>query len=118
MLRLDGAARFRHFVKSVADWEVAWGLWQEGWALMGDSKEEQVFPLWPAREYAAACQTDEWIDYEPKEISLSDLLDEVLPRLKSEGFRLGVFPTPEGKGVTVTVDELDQALREEMERYK
>lgn len=118
VLKLDGPTRFKHFVKRVADEEKAWGLWKDGWALMALAGEERVFPLWPAREYAEKCRGEDWSEYEAEEIPLAALLDELLPKLKERGIRPGVFPTPGGKGVTPTTDELIQALRQEMERYE
>jgi hypothetical protein len=118
VLALDGPARFRHFVARVVDEERAWGLWNDGWALMADSEGAQVFPLWPAREYAEMYRVEDWRSYDPEEIALRTLLDELLPKLKEHGVRPGVFPTLAGKGVTPTVDELCEALRQEMQRYE
>lgn len=114
---LDGPSRFKHFVKRVADAEVAWGLWSDGWALMEADDGAQVFPLWPAREYAQAYATDDWAMYEPEEIALDDLLDELLPKLEANGVRPGVFPTTQGMGTTPTVQELERALQAELEKY-
>ena len=118
VLKLDGPARFEHFVKRVVDEQLAWGLWDDGWALMAVSEGDAVFPLWPAREYAERCCIEDWRQYEPKEIPLQALLDELLPKLKARNVRPGVFPTASGKGVTPTVDELREALIEELERYE
>ena len=117
VLSLDGPARFSYFVKKVADAERAWGLWKDGWALLARTDDVQVFPLWPAREYAERCRVGDIADYEPREIPLSDLLDELLPKLSQRGVLPGVFPTPEGKGVTPTVEELSASLRNEAARY-
>jgi hypothetical protein len=116
VLRLDGPARFAHFVKRVADEERAWGLWREGWALVADGQSD-VFPLWPAPEYAERCRSGDWEGHEAEEIALGDLLDELLPKLAARGIRPGVFPTPDGKGVVTTVEDLSRALRAELERY-
>jgi hypothetical protein len=118
VLRLDGAARFTHFVKRVADSEVAWGLWKDGWALMEDGKGNKVFPLWPAREYAVLCCEGDWSEYEAREMALTDLLDELVPRLAEGGVLPGVFPTPKGKGVTVAPEELAAAIRKERQNYE
>jgi len=118
VLRLDGPARFQHFVKRVADAESAWGLWRDGWALTGDDSGTDAFPLWPAREYAALFQTDDWVDHEPSEIQLRDLLGELLPKLRGKGTRVAVFPRPDGRGVVVTADELEASLRRELENYE
>jgi hypothetical protein len=36
VLKLDGPARFKYFVKWVVAWEHAWGLWDDGWASGAD----------------------------------------------------------------------------------
>jgi hypothetical protein len=117
VLKLDGPARFAHFVKRVVDEERAWSLWDDGWALMVEDAGTEVLPLWPAREYAERCKHEDWSRYEPREVKLSEILDDLLPSLSDAGLRVGVFPTPGGKGVTVAVGELEAALRVEMDRY-
>ena len=117
VLRLDGPTRFAHFVKRVVDDQRAWGLWKDGWALM-EEERGKVFPLWPAREDAEALRFGEWSDYEPSEITLDDLLCDLIPKLEKRGVYPGVFPTPSGKGVVVTCTELSGALLEEMKRYQ
>ena len=117
VLRLDGPKRFDHFVKRVADEERAWGLWNDGWALMTDDNGTAVFPLWPAAEYAELHRTGEWASYAAREIALPDLLEELLPRLAQKGVLPGVFPTPTGKGVTPRPEELLAVLRNEQARY-
>ena len=118
VLKLDGPSRFKYFVKWVVDGRRAWGLWNDGWALSEDDDGVTVFPLWPAREYAELCRTDQWADFQPEEIPLEDLLNVLAPMFIEEGTRPGIFPTPVGKGVIPTVDELRAALREEMKRYE
>lgn len=118
MLQLDGPTRFRHFVKRVADEEKAWGLWQHGWALMATPEGTQVFPLWPAAEYAELHRTGEWEAFEVREIPLADLLDELIPMLVERGAVPGVFPTPGVKGVTPRPEDLGAALRAELEKYE
>ena len=82
-----------------------------------DDDGKEVFPLWPAREYADVARTGEWSEYTPERIQLDDLLGELLPKLAERGVQPGVFPTPQGKGVTPTVAELAAALREQLEKY-
>lgn len=117
ILRLAGPARYEHFVKQVADWEEAWGLYRDGWALAGTSDGKQVFPLWPAREYAALCGRDEWAGYEPAAIPLADLIDGLLPSLDKDGVLPGVFYTPSDKGVTPTVRQLLDDLKAAASEY-
>jgi len=118
VLRLDGPERFRHFVKRVADSERAWGLWNDGWALMENDDGTKVFPLWPAQEYADLHRTGDWAGYQAREIEVDSLLDELLPRLAESGTLAGVFPIPRGKGVTPSLAELSKAIRDELGRYE
>ncbi len=118
VLKRAGPERFKHFVKRVVDEERAWGLWQDGWAFMVETNGPQVFPLWPAREYAERCRMGAWEAYEPEEIPLESLLDELLPKLRDRDVLPGVFPIPSGKGVTPTVEKLIEALRHEMAKYE
>lgn len=117
ILALEGPARFQHFIKRVVDDETAWGLWSDGWGLMADADGRPIFPFWPSREYAELCAIEKWSGFAPEEISLKDLLTELLPKLKAQGVNVGVCPTPRGKGVVLGVDELERALREEMTKY-
>ena len=118
VLRLDGQARFEHFVKQVAAHEAAWGLWEDGWGLLADNEGLQVFPLWPSREYAELFRGSDWSEYEAKEISLEELLRDLLPGMAERGVLPGVFPTPAGQGVTPTAEELATALKIECEKYE
>lgn len=118
ILKLDGPARYGHFVKHVVDCEEAWGLYDDGWAMGADDDGNPTFQMWPAREYAALCATGEWSSYEPAEIPLEDLADELLPKLREDGVGLGIFRTPEGQSVMPSVDQLLEDLRTEMDRYE
>ncbi len=42
---LDAAQRYAHFIKRVADLELVWSLWQDGWALTGSDKNHQLVPV-------------------------------------------------------------------------
>jgi hypothetical protein len=117
VLRLDGPARFRHFVKRVADEERVWSLRTDGWALMADDNGTHVLPLWPAQEYADLCRVEDWSAYVAEAVELESLKRDLLPKLAEQGVLVGVFPTPGGKGVVVRPMELEAALREEEGHY-
>lgn len=117
VLALPGAERFKHFVKTVADWEEVWGLYKNGWTLAATDDGMTVFPLWPAREYAQICAANEWDGCEPRPISLDDFMGELLPKLKLDGVLPCVFFTPTDKGVTLPIDTLLSALEAELRRY-
>ena len=115
--QLPGPRRYEHFVKVVADWEEAWGLWDDGWALAGTKDGSPVFPLWPAKEYAQLCATGDWENYQPESIALEVLMNELLPKLRNDGVLPGIFYTQENKGVTPSVEQLLEDLEAECEKY-
>lgn len=117
ILKLSGPERYKHFVKLIVDWEAVWGLYQNGWALAATSEEKTVFPVWPAEEYAALCAKDEWEEYEPSSIDLNDFIEELLPNLKNDGVLVGVFYTPNDKGITPDIDQIVNDINKELEKY-
>jgi hypothetical protein len=118
VLALNAPERFRHFIKRVADDEVVWGLWSDGWAMMAFSDNRFVFPLWPAREYAQQCAGGEWGEHVPKEIPLGTLIEKMLPRFKVKDISPAIFPTPTGQGVVLSTDELAAAIKDELTKYE
>lgn len=117
VLELSGQQRLEYFVKVVADWQEVWGLYLDGWALAATDDGVPVFPLWPAKEYAQVCAEGEWKGYEPRSISLDDLMRVLLPKLRSDAVLPGVFPTPTSRGVTPSVEEFMLALEAQLEQY-
>jgi len=117
VVSLKGQQRYEYFVKMVVDREEAWGLYQDGWALAATENGQQVFPLWPAKEYAQLCVNREWMDYVPAPIPLVELMNDLLPKLRADGILPGVFYTPSDVGVTPTIDQLLEDLNEELENY-
>ena len=114
---LAGNVRYERFIKLVAGWEEAWGLYQDGWALAATDNEEAVFPLWPAREYAAICASGIWANYEPEPIEITELTEDLLPRLKIDGVLPGIFYTPKDTGVITSVDRVIYDLKTEASKY-
>lgn len=117
VVRLGPEQRYSYFVKKVADWESAWGLWHEGWLLLGDQNGREGFPLWPAKEYAEHCTAGRWEDYEAEEIDLGDLVGELLPKLRERAVLAAVFPTAELQGMLVEPEDLRRSLERESSRY-
>ena len=117
ILSLSGEDRYRHFIKAVIDREEMWGLYQNGWAMAAADSGQAVFPLWPYKEYAELCAVDKWAGYKPRSIPVDDVIEILLPKLEKEHALVGVFYTPLGKGVTPTMDEFKESLKEEKGRY-
>ena len=118
IVNLDGPNRYNHFVKWVVGSEEAWGLYDDGWALIGPSDEAtDSFPLWPAEEFAAACAVDDWATYTPTGVPLDELIDELLPKLMEDQVGVAVFPTPDGRSVYPDVAALIEDLKNEQLKY-
>jgi len=118
ILALAGPQRYDHFIKEVACQERAWGLFHDGWAMAESDDNQPVFPLWPAEEYARLCAVVQWAGYEPEQIPLADLLDELIPQLEKDNVLPGIFFTPTSHGVTPTHGQLLEDLRNESLKYE
>lgn len=114
---LTSKKRYLHFIKQVADWEVVWGLFDEGWALSETSEGFRVFPCWPAKEYARKCASEGWDKYEPKSISLDEFMRDFLPDFQRKSILIGVFPDMSGHSIVQEADKLSADINEEFERY-
>jgi hypothetical protein len=116
--KLDDKKRYEYFIKKVADWETAWGLNDNGWALYGDNSGKEYFPMWPAKEYANLCASGEWVNYKPEEISLEYLRNELLKNLDEDGVNVAIFMTPTSRGSAVTASALLSDLEVECKKYE
>lgn len=117
ILALDGDARYKFFIKTVADWEEVWGLYSEGWAMAGSGQGEKILPFWPAREFAELCAKAEWSEYIPKSIDLEFFLSTVLVELEEADVLPGIFYTPDNKGTTPSLKKVISDLEQELENY-
>jgi Protein of unknown function (DUF2750) len=115
---LPGQKRYEHFIKVIADWEEAWGLYKDGWALAASDDGREIFPLWPAKEYAALCAQDKWAGFEPEPIPLEDLMNELLPKLQEDRLLTGIFYLPSNQGITPSIEQLLSDLRAELKNYE
>lgn len=118
LMKLPSTVRYENFIKTVADWEEAWGLYDDGWAMSETDKGDRVFPLWPAKAFAEACAENDWSGYSAESIPLDDLLNGLLPQLEEDGVLPGVFFTPEQGSVDVSASQLMEDLQRACEEYE
>lgn len=111
LMNLPAPVRYENFIKTVADWEEAWGLYDDGWAMSETEKGDRVFPLWPAKAFAEVCAGGEWSGYSAESIPLDDLLNGLLPKLEEDGVFPGVFFVPGQGSVEVGASKLMADLR-------
>jgi hypothetical protein len=117
ILKLDLRDRYEYFVRKVADFEILWGLYEEGW-VVGDSQGTTALPVWPEKEFAAICAAREWAGSIPKEIPLADFLQKWLPGMASDGRHCWVFPSLTDRGYLIDPMVLKKDLEGELEQYE
>ncbi len=117
VIALDGNKRYEYFIKRIVDNEHLYGLYNDGWAMSSDG-DTKIFPVWSAKEYAEMCANDEWNGFKAKKFSLNDFIEELIPNLKQDGMKVGVFYTPNNKGVVPSFEQLESDINEEMKRYE
>jgi len=110
---LGATERYDHFIEKVCELGLVWGLFNDGWAA-GKVDGVDVIPVWPERELAAACATDDWADLLPKEIALRDFLEKWIPGATADGTRFAVFPTVSQKAAVVENEVLRADLEGEL----
>lgn len=109
--------RYEYFIKKVADFEEIWGLFSEGWAIVGDSEGNIKIPFWPKKEFAEICAAGIWRLYVPKSIPLEDFMSKWLPGMEKDNREAAVFYTNNDVGVSVDVKRLKNDLELELKKY-
>lgn len=107
------------FIDRALEAGAVWGLCHpEGWALSESAADDAVLviPLWSGEQYAAACATGDWVDYRVETIALDDLLEQWLPGLEEDGYRVGVDWSTELDGVEVPPLELQADFERAIEQ--
>ena len=107
--------RYRHFIGRVSDWQLVWGLRNEGgWVTALYSNGNPVAPFWPHPDYAIACAVGEWAGNAPASIDIHHFLSRWLPGMEKDGMLAAVFPTPAMQGVFVSPRQLQSDIEEEL----
>jgi len=116
---LLGPERYRYLIVRIADWEEVWSIRDtNGWALISSDPNTHLVPIWPAKDFAAACCLGEWENFEPQSISLDKWIDKWLPGMAKDGRSIAVFPLPNDKGVIVSPERLGKDLAESLDQYE
>lgn len=100
---MDPALRAAWMLDEVARHEEVWGLMDaNGWVLFKldqapEGRSPYALPLWPRQELAAMGARDS--NDQPQRVDLETLLEEVLPQVAQEGWR--ILPCPGANGAAV-----------------
>jgi hypothetical protein len=118
IMAMSAPDRYSVFVRRVADWQEVWSLpSSNGWRLMADENGTEIVPVWPHKQFAAACANTS-LEEVAAAINLDDWLEKWLPGIMNDGRLVAVFPVPTGEGVVVTADRLRADLLSECEQYE
>ncbi len=116
VIKLPYTRRYEIFVKTVADWGVVWGLYNDGWAVGSDGAGNLMLPFWPKFEYAEICALGNWAGCTPAEIPLKDFMEAWLPGIEKDGNMPSIFPVPDNGGAAVNPSQLREDLLAELSR--
>ena len=105
------------FMTKVKTTQELWALQDkttEGWVIVDSVNFENtdVMPVWSDAEMAREHCTDEWEDYIPKSITLSDWLEFWLEDLAEDNVLVGVEWRDGGEYLEVELAEFSQMLAE------
>jgi hypothetical protein len=118
VIKLSEEDRYNYFIRKVADFEEVWGLNNDGWALLGNDLNNQIFPFWPEKEFAEICATEQWLGYSPQSISLDAFLEKWIPGMINDKLLVSIFQTPKSKGSIVNPQKLMNDINEELSQYE
>src|SRR5262245_29495735 len=105
ILSLSDKERYYLCIKQIAGWNELYSIYDDDWVLLGDDPGARYFPIWPAREYAELYNTQNDKAYTIKLVKLDEFMDKFLDNFKADQISLGVFLTPENKGVILPVND-------------
>ena len=116
VLQIDKKKQYEYFVKKVADFEEVWSLRDNaGWATLGVG-EQKFFPVWPKKEFADICVSEEWKNYYSESIDLEEFLDDWIDGLKEDDIRITVMWN-NGSGIDIEWGKLREDIERELENY-
>nr|WP_289781124.1 DUF2750 domain-containing protein [Pectobacterium versatile] len=115
--RLDSQERCDYFIRKITDFEMVWGLFNEGWAT-AISGQKMAIPFWPEESFATLCANDEWAGFTAKAIELNEFLSRWLPGMQNDGRICQIFPIPSEHGFFIPPATLLHAIKDECEQYE
>lgn len=116
LVNINAKKRYEYFIKKVADYEEVWGLYSDGWATTTDNNGSILIPFWPKKEFAEYCKKDIWENYYPEKIELNDFLNEWIPGMKKDSYKLSIFYN-NVDSVVIEIDSFLEDLNVELENY-
>ena len=97
---------YRLFIETIVHQGHVIALYQAGWALCATPTGQRSFAMWQSKGLAQLLVKDNWAGYEIQSIGLSDLVEKVIPFLRSEKTTVSMNLSPEGQNVLVAPEKL------------
>lgn len=113
---MQAPERYDYFIRKVCDFELVWGLHNEGWST-GMIDSTITIPVWPEREFAECNATGEWSGFSPREILLDEFINRWIPGAGTEEKKFAIFSTPNQRAIVVENERLLADLRSEISSY-
>lgn len=108
---MDDDARLAHFVRTVTESDLVWGLYGDSWARAEPEGDAQVLPFWPTAELAARCIAGAWESFAPRSIELDAFLEQWLTGMVEDGITAAITPTSGASSAKVPAARLLEVLR-------
>ena len=120
MSKKTGKDRYIYTIKRIAGLEKAWTLKNEdGLVSTEDEEKKCYYYIWPYKEYAQRCMIDDWKDFVPLELSLEELLEDILPCLVKKDAQIVALEVPNDLQITsASANDFLKNLLYECSQYK
>jgi hypothetical protein len=110
VLDLPNIKRYDLFIQLIVSNKEVYGLYNDGWAVQGDGNGNFFFPVWPDEAFAKLMISDNWKQYHPKQIALTDFYNVHLAQFESKNVKLSIFPTLHHNTLLVKPDVLKRDI--------
>ncbi|MGY3779486.1 DUF2750 domain-containing protein [Isobaculum melis] len=88
--QLTARARYQHFIRRIADWEVVWTISNQDQAVVTQTFKEKCIFLWSDKEYISADFSGK-----PVELSIYDVMDDLLNEMNHDIQVICMYKNPE-----------------------
>ncbi|MCJ8162757.1 DUF2750 domain-containing protein [Acinetobacter zhairhuonensis] len=92
---------YKQFIENMVAQGSIVALYQEGWAMCTTPTGQRGFAIWQSKSLAKLMIKDTWADYQVQEISLKNLVEQLIPYLRQQKTTLAMDLTPDGHNLMV-----------------
>lgn len=89
--------KYHYFVGKVADWEQVWTVSDgQNFVTLRDQENGIAVALWPAKAYVELCLVHQWAHFTPMQLTLEQLMTELLPDMHEANIKAAIMMKPNG----------------------